>query len=304
MTYRLSDSRPTAPWLGKCCRVVLLLLAAWGLLLHHAAAAPAVTVHLSVPGTSNPWLAGQPDGIQDPPDVAPGQSPVLVPGGLVPGSQLTFAVSGAVANCPAQPGGSCCPTCGPAFPSPDGAIPGPGVEYFSHREVHNVANVVAPINSLIGVFLRPTVPDAHPAPTALDFSVTGLSFSAIAPALQQPFFIGDGLTGTGTGSVQVVKVPAGATRLFLGTLDGAEWVNNAGQFEVAVTMSPVPEPAHMPLMVAGLLLLAIRQRVRKLLRASTPASVASAPVPPATPSRRRQWAQSSWTWRTRRRACW
>ncbi|HEY3242752.1 MAG TPA: hypothetical protein VGM03_05305 [Phycisphaerae bacterium] len=48
----------------------------------------------------------------------------------------------------------------------------------------------------------------------------------VMPGLRQPFFIGDGLTGTGSGAVQQFLVPDGATRLFLGTIDGCEWSNN------------------------------------------------------------------------------
>jgi hypothetical protein len=48
------------------------------------------------------------------------------------------------------------------------------------------------------------------------------------------FFIGDGRTGSGTGAVQQFIVPAGATRLFLGTVDGFGWNTNSGAFSVQV----------------------------------------------------------------------
>jgi hypothetical protein len=56
------------------------------------------------------------------------------------------------------------------------------------------------------------------------------------PALQQPFYIGDGLTSQA--NIQFVVAPTGATRLFLGTMDGVDWSNNTGMFTVVV----VPEP--------------------------------------------------------------
>jgi hypothetical protein len=59
--------------------------------------------------------------------------------------------------------------------------------------------------------------------------------------LQQSFFIGDGLTGTGVGSVQTFIAPEGATRLFLGSMDGGGWYNNVGSFKVVVETAPVPE---------------------------------------------------------------
>jgi hypothetical protein len=36
--------------------------------------------------------------------------------------------------------------------------------------------------------------------------------------------------------VQTFKVPAGATRLFLGPMDGYQWSNNAGSFTAAVSV--------------------------------------------------------------------
>jgi hypothetical protein len=39
----------------------------------------------------------------------------------------------------------------------------------------------------------------------------------------------------GDGSVESVTVPTGATRLFLGTVDGFGWYNNVGQFDVTLT---------------------------------------------------------------------
>jgi hypothetical protein len=44
--------------------------------------------------------------------------------------------------------------------------------------------------------------------------------------------MGDGLT---SGSLsQTITVPAGATRLFLGTMDIFGWANNIGEFQVTI----------------------------------------------------------------------
>jgi hypothetical protein len=102
---------------------------------------------------------------------------------------------------------------------------------------------------LAGVFLTDDEPTA-PAPASLDFSSTaiGRSFSELSPQLQQTFYIGDGLTGEGSGSVQTFWVPDGATRLFLGIVDGAYFVggpdyydNNAGSFSATFEVTTVPE---------------------------------------------------------------
>ena len=69
---------------------------------------------------------------------------------------------------------------------------------------------------MLGVFLDKTQP-ATPPPS-LDFT-NDYAFKKIKPELGQVFFIGDGLTGTGTGSTQKFIVPAGATALYLGFAD-------------------------------------------------------------------------------------
>ena len=73
---------------------------------------------------------------------------------------------------------------------------------------------------MVGVFLNNVEP-ADPAPARLDFSDAALtrSFTTLSPALNQEFFIGDGLTGSGSGGVQQFFVPSSATRLFLGFAD-------------------------------------------------------------------------------------
>ncbi|MBI4848652.1 MAG: M6 family metalloprotease domain-containing protein [Nitrospirae bacterium] len=79
---------------------------------------------------------------------------------------------------------------------------------------------------LVGVFLNDSEP-ADPAPSRLDFTQApdgmGDSFFDVFPELNQTFFIGDGLTGTGTGVTQNFHVPAGATRLYLGFADAVQF---------------------------------------------------------------------------------
>jgi hypothetical protein len=127
--------------------------------------------------------------------------------------------------------------------------------------------------SLWAVFLDASTPTgAHP--TSLDFSTSGLGigFNNLSPLLRQTFFVGDGLTGTGAGSQQTFFIPTGATRLFLGVLDGMvinaapgnAYFNNTGEFVVGydLTVPSVPEPETYALMLAGLGLVgfAVRRR--------------------------------------------
>ncbi|MEI8213742.1 MAG: hypothetical protein WCI02_16460 [Planctomycetota bacterium] len=113
----------------------------------------------------------------------------------------------------------------------------------------------APVSALIGVFLDTQLPTTSAAPAVLDFeSLTG-DFLTLSPSLKQVFFIGDG--SISTSEVQKFYVPDGATRLFLGTADGSQWVNNAGGFTTSITshsQATVPEPTSLVIFTPLLLL--------------------------------------------------
>lgn len=189
------------------------------------------TVHaatVTVPGIANPWLAGMADGTvatggspnAGDQDTAPAHSPAHVVGlTLTPGASLHFTVTGSVNNNPF-----------PSGDSPDGGTDGlPDFQY--HTPENGMSGFGAPINSLIGVFLSDSVPTLSPQTIESTYAPNS---PTSAPALQQVFFIGDGLTGTGSGARQQFMVPAGATRLYLGALDGTGWNNNFGSFQVLV----------------------------------------------------------------------
>jgi hypothetical protein len=206
-----------------------------------AAASCGPSSAIVVPGTSDPWLAGMPDGtLASINDSAPGQSPVLATGfTLTPGGILTFAATGSVNNVP-----------GPSGLTPDG---GGFQGHFTGAE-NGISDLNAPLTSLVGVFLDASQPDSTPAPAALDFSTApALDYVSLSPLLKQVFFIGDGVNSASI--VQEVVIPTGATRLYLGTMDGFEWNNNYGEFDVSITNSggsPVPEPGSVALLAASL----------------------------------------------------
>jgi uncharacterized repeat protein (TIGR03803 family) len=174
----------------------------------------------TVPGSSNPFLAGAPDGTPCcSGDSAPEESPVMVGTSFAPGDSLTFSVSGSVSYA----GGA------PVDP-PDGS------SSVDTGPTLGIAEYTGPVDALAGVFLNGSPPST--APNGLNFTSSGLgtSFKSLSPGLAQVFFIGDGLTGNGKGSVQTFVVPAGATALYLGATDGAGWYNNSGSFAVTVTV--------------------------------------------------------------------
>ena len=212
---------------------------------------------ITVAGSSDPFLSGMPAGsLCCGGDSAPAESPVEVLGlPLTPGTALTFSVTGSVnffGGAPTDP--------------PDG-----GGFFGGTASNDGIAGMNAPVDALVGVFLDSTQPSLSAAPAGLDFSAAGgLSFASLSPGLKQVFFIGDGLTGNGSGGVQQFIIPTGTTRLFLGTADGFGWFNNSGSFSVSITgadASGVPEPASIFLVGTALVsVVLIRRRLSAWVR--------------------------------------
>jgi hypothetical protein len=120
-----------------------------------------------------------------------------------------------------------------------------------------------PANGLLGVFLDDSVPGG----TAPAQRNDGVSFLSLSPLLRQIFWIGDGLTANGSGTVQTFFAPAGATRLYLGPSDGFGWFNNSGGATVTINYSPliaeVPEPDVWAMMIVGFGAIAMAMRARR-----------------------------------------
>lgn len=202
-------------------------------------------------GNDNPWLAGMPVGTQLPgdevlaaddpqfnPDADPWTTPdgneapeqVFFPCGLVPGQVLEFEATGAS-----------------QFSGPPPTSPTDGSSAYTHPCNFQLASLTSPIDALLGVFLSDAQPgdpgtsacDAG-AQSGLDFATPeSRDFTGLEPLVQQPFFIGDGATSGG--ARHQVRVPDGATRLFLGSMDGFGWYNNTGDFDVTITTAATDE---------------------------------------------------------------
>lgn len=201
--------------------------------------AAATTTVTTVAGSANLNLAGAAPGTSCcGGDSAPAQSPQAITG-FASGSTFTFGVTGITDGAGTGPTG------------PDGAYVFSMTDYGTG--VARALNVK--VLGLIGVFLDGSVPTGATQPASLDFA-SGLDFATLAPGLAQMFWIGDGVTGTATGATQVFTAPIGATRLFLGTVDGYAWNDNSGTYAVTAnytgaTVGGVPEPATWALLVGG-----------------------------------------------------
>ena len=222
------------------------------------AAAPTLaaitTTTVFVPGNANPNFAGQASGTCCSGDSATTEPPILALTSFAEGTSFTFAASGFT----------------------DGAgtgVEGPDGQFFFNMTDYGLG--IAPasgvrILGLLGVFLDGSMPVPADQPAGLNFS-SGLDFATLAPGLKQMFWIGDGLTGTGTGASQTFVAPTGATRLYLATVDGFGWANNTGGYDVAITydVAPVPEPEAYALMLVGLGLMGFVVRNKRQLQFST-----------------------------------
>lgn len=197
-----------------------------------------------VPGSSDPWLAGQPIGTTaSSGDIAPDQSPVYA-GTVTAGTTITWSATGLVAYYPT------------ATP-PDG--PNGGSELIDDPAQNGIAGLLnVPVDALVGVFLSSTTPSGS-APTSLDFNTIGLNYTSLSPGVDQPFFMGDG-------STESIVVPTGATRLFLGTVDGYGWYNNSGAFDVTLQNvgTAVPDGGSTMLMLGAFTAVAgfIRRKIK------------------------------------------
>jgi hypothetical protein len=105
--------------------------------------------------------------------------------------------------------------------------------------------------ALAGIFLEDTLPTTPSRPMRFyvnDSSHGGLqtNFPVLPPEMGQVFFIGDGLTGTGTGNTQVFEVPPTATHLYLGYVDSCNntvpgcYSNNRGNLVATLTFRQLP----------------------------------------------------------------
>jgi hypothetical protein len=133
--------------------------------------------------------------------------------------------------------------------------------------LNGISGIMMPSTmALVGVFV-----DTGDLPVSGDIPPATLNYSAgpfpgdpsFSPLLNQAFFIGDGLTGTGSGAVQSFLAPTGANRLLLGFADGfgfsgtpSFYGDNRGSLSVSGAISsPVPLPPAAAALAAGLLAL-------------------------------------------------
>ena len=117
---------------------------------------------------------------------------------------------------------------------------GEGTLPISVSSLGGISGYAGPVGALAGVFLDNDVPDGTRfPPSGLDFTgALGHDFTLLAPEIGQVFYIGDGFVNNN--QPRVYEAPLGATRLYVGIVDG-EWdglpgyfTNNAGNYQASV----------------------------------------------------------------------
>jgi len=145
---------------------------------------------------------------------------------------------------------------------PDGGAYGYTTDISAYGGISGVTDSDDLQGYLVGLFVNGTIPNGQAAPATLDFTGAFKNQASYSPLLNQVFFIGDGLTGTGTGAAQQFFVPTGATTLYLGLVDGFSFTGNpdaygdnsgsySASFSVASGSTTSPEPGALFLFVVG-----------------------------------------------------
>lgn len=97
---------------------------------------------------------------------------------------------------------------------------------------NGISGIAAPGQMfLVGVFVNSRrLPVAGSEPAIRTYTADTLDNRRYRTQLNQTFFIGDGLTGTGTGDKQKFRVPRRADTLLLGFIDGLGFQSSSGYY--------------------------------------------------------------------------
>ncbi len=204
------------------------------------AASAVITTEFTVDGSDNIWLASA---------TGTGGGGVPPQVNFTPGSGSTFeflSVSGLTTCCGGAP-----------FIGADGQGGNTGISSSGGISGLTAARQLF----LAGVFTGSSNPPSGTAPATINFHTVGVGFLSLSPESNQIFFIGDGLTGTGSGQIQKFLAPQDADMLYLGFGDAFGFSGNPGTYtdnfgSVSGTILLIPESnaTLLVVVVAGLVI--------------------------------------------------
>jgi len=171
-----------------------------------------------------------------------------------------------------------CSTFGGTLASPDGFTSSGSVPFTHQNTKYSGTYLGSALGTttgddpcLFGVFFKAGAAAVNSLDYRNNVNPTFLTQSSYAPAINQPFFIGDGLDqnnnfgATQNGQQQVFNIPAGAQFLLLGVgaddnmSDNSNPTGQTSAFHVQV-LDNVPEPASAGLLVAPAAGMMLRRR--------------------------------------------
>jgi len=233
-------------------------------MIDSAVSCSAQQVTVTVPGTSQIGLAGAVAGTTNPAgDTAPLNSPVQANIPITAGQAIQTTASGLVGT-----GGST-PNLGP--------VGGPSTDTtYQPTTGTGIAQITGPRSGLIGVFIGNTL-NFQTVPPQVDYSGGAQDIRVVYPLLQQPFFVGSGITSEGFSRAWIA--PAGSTRLYLGILDAAT-ARNTGSFNATVLLIPQPPGPTNQVRVSGVAQIGLAGAVAGITNPAGDTAPLNAPVAP------------------------
>jgi hypothetical protein len=193
---------------------------------------------INIPGTANIFVAGG-NMPSAPAGNGAGTAPPSYAFAAAADQYISFATVGGM---PGVTGTWGCCGAGGGMNGPDGLAGATNI-----NSTGMLSGIVDSAHSffLAGVFLTDALPGA--APASLNFSPApagvGENFTSLSPALGQLFFIGDRLTGTGSGKTQQFYAPTTATRLSLGVADAQGFMGNEDSTTIMSVSSRLRSPS-------------------------------------------------------------
>ena len=195
---------------------------------------------VTVPSLASIYLAGQPPGTKLGTLSVPSNSPSQVPISLTPGQGLSILAAGLI-TAPGEFGGI----------PPDGAIfvPFDSSASGAASAAFGLSGIGVRAVSLVGVFVGDSI-DGTATPLGFDFGGDLTAAQTLYPALQQVFYVGNGVNSLG--QTRVFVVPPGATRLFLASISGG--FTASGSFTASVATATIPSAALStnPIIISGM----------------------------------------------------